>query len=234
MVQTGTYSFGLSGGDLTLECYDRLQIRAPELTIDHMQSIKFSMNLIQSRWTNRGVNLWEITEVTIPLVQGTATYAIDAATVFLAPEVFLRSNPNTSAVSDIILFPLSRADYASIPVKTTQGRPTSYWFDRLISPTITLWPVPDGSAPYEAHYYKAAQQQDMTPQIAVSPDIPFRFQEAYAAEIAAHLAMKWRPESWEKLTAYAKECWQEAAGEDREKVSWWIAPDFSGYFGGGT
>lgn len=229
MAQTGTYNFGLSGADLSLELLDRLQIRGPSITIDHLRSASYSMNLVQSRWTNRGINLWEILEVTIPLVQATATYNIDATTVFLAPEAFLRSVVGGSS-TDIILFPLSRVDYASIPIKTQQGRPTSYWFDRLLQPTITLWPVPDGDATYEFHYYRATQQQDMDPQVTTSPDIPYRFLEAYCAEVAAHMAMKWKPEDWDKLRAYSAECWKEAAGEDREKVSTWIAPDFSGYF----
>lgn len=230
MTTSGTYSYALNGADMSLEIMDRLQIRGPAITIDHIRSLKNSFNLTQSRWSNRGVNLWEIAEVTIPLVQGTATYSIDATTAFLAPESFLRWTTGNAA-TDIILFPLSRVDYASIPQKTQQGRPTSYWFDRLTSPTISLWPVPDGNGPYEFHYYKAQQQQDMNTLYAQNPDLPYRFFEAYCAEVAAHMAMKWRPEALATLVPYAKECWKEASDEDREKTSLYMSPDFSGYFG---
>ncbi len=227
--QTGTYKFGLTGADLSLECLDRLQIRGPAITIDHLSSIANSFNLVQSEWSNRGVNLWEIVEMTIPLVQGTATYPIDVRSMFLAPEAFLRTTVNT-VTKDIVLFPLSRAEFAAIPSKTQQSRPTSYWFDRLLSPTITLWPVPDANGPYELHYWRASQQQDMNATLGALPDIPYRFYEAFCAEVTAHMAMKWRPEIWDKLLAYATERWKEAAGEDREKVSLYIAPDFSGYY----
>jgi hypothetical protein len=47
-----------------------------------------------------------------------------------------------SPSTDRLIFPISRSEYAAYPDKTTQGTPTVFWFDRLIAPTFTLWPVP--------------------------------------------------------------------------------------------
>jgi hypothetical protein len=44
--------------------------------------------------------------------------------------------------TDIFLWPISRNDYAFLPDKEDEGRPTTYWFNRAIYPTITVWPVP--------------------------------------------------------------------------------------------
>lgn len=226
---TGTYAFSMSGADLTLECLDRLQIRGPAITIDHLRSVATTFNLVQSRWTNRGVNLWEIGELSVPLIQGVATYTLDPTIVFLAPESFLRYIVGQSN-TDSILFPLSRGDFAAISDKAQQGRPTTYWFNRQITPAVTFWPTPDATATYEFHYWRARQQQDMNAQMSTLPDIPFRFYEAFAAEVTAHMAMKWRPDMWQALSLYAKECWKESSDEDREKVSFYLTPDFSGYF----
>lgn len=389
---SGTYNFALDGADITIECYDRMQIRPASLTTDHLRSAGRSFNLVQSRWANRGVNLWTVGEVTIPMVQGIGTYAIDPTTIFLAPDTFLRqyqmgspesitpafattihsptvtvtqanngvqvgqyvsivvpvsvgglilvgfylvqstptvntytitagSNATATATggavpvftttanstsasvllnnhnylpgqsftvqvstevggvtffgtytisavtdannfvialnygaatnssggenagqtqiatqnmnatpTDILLYPLSRNDYAAIPLKTQQGRPTSYWFDRLISPTVVIWPQPDANGPYELHYWRAQQIQDVSPQFNQAPQIPYRFFEAFCAAVAAHLAMKWAPQSAQLLNQYAVETWKEASDEDREKVSFYFSPDFTGYF----
>ena len=49
--------------------------------------------------------------------------------------------------TDIFLWPISRNDYAFLPDKQAEGRPTTYWFNRAIYPTITVWPVPPGQQP---------------------------------------------------------------------------------------
>ena len=57
MTTSGTTTFAPSGADLVLEAFERLQIRAAEITADHMVSARRSMNLVQVRWANRGTNL---------------------------------------------------------------------------------------------------------------------------------------------------------------------------------
>jgi hypothetical protein len=131
---------------------------------------------------------------------------------------------------DILLYPLSRNDWAAIPDKSQQGRPTSYWFDRTLSPMLNVWLVPDGNGPYELHYFVCRQIQDANPASGQLGNMPQRFFEAFTADVAAHLAMKWSAERAPLLAAYAKETWVEAADEDREHVPLYISPDLSGYF----
>lgn len=132
---------------------------------------------------------------------------------------------------DILLFPLSRNDYAAIPDKAQQGRPTSYWFDRTPpAQNLYIWLTPDGNGPYELRYYVWRQIQDANVQGGDTPDMPYRFLEALTSAVAAHLAMKWAPDRAQSLAAYAAQCWKEASDEDREKVSWFPVPDMSGYF----
>lgn len=132
---------------------------------------------------------------------------------------------------DITLTPMSRTEWAATPTKTsTSEKPTSYWYDRQISPALHLWPVPDPTGPMELRYFRMRQLQDANPQNTETPDIPYRFEEAFCAALAAHLAVKWKPEVVEILDAKAKETWTEASGEDRERVNLNIQPDLSGYF----
>lgn len=159
--------------------------------------------------------------------------ATSAQTVTMnSGDVLIQTNPNDQAGTaffDQVLYPLSRDDYTSLPNKFIQGRPTSFWFNKQTNPTITFWPVPDGQCYQNLGYYQS-QQQDAKVNGYTLIDIPYRFVEGYCAAVAAHLAMKWRPERFAELSAYAQQMWMEASDADREQVSWYVSPNFQGYF----
>lgn len=137
---------------------------------------------------------------------------------------------STTQPIDRLLTPMSRTDYAAIANKTYQGIVTSYYFDRTISPTVTLWLSPDANGPYELRYNRMRQLQDAALIGSQTMDMPYRFLEAFTAALAAHLAIKWRPEAFDKLAEYAQGAWDEAAYEDRQRVQLSVTPDLSGYY----
>lgn len=136
----------------------------------------------------------------------------------------------TATPTDIQLFPLSRTDYYVIPNKLTQGRPTSFWVNRQISPLFNIWPVPDGNGPYELRYYASRQVQDADIVGGQTLAVPFRMLETFTADLAAHLSLKWAPERMTALANYAAAQWALAADEDRERVSTYLVPSLQGYF----
>lgn len=380
--------------DLTLEVFERLQWRGAALTQDMLVSARRSFNLVFSRWSNLGVNLWRVsdTPIRLPLVQGQTSYDVDASVISILPEAYIRQytmmaavdvnpsvfattistsvltinqtahgmgagnftqivvpvsigglsvsgffvvatvvNPNTFTVdvgtaatstvsggtvpsfttvngsstvtvtqadhgqiagdtyyigvsttaggltltgnytvasvptantftfdagsdatssavvsensgntqiaaqdpsvnpTDRVPFPLSRADYSAIPNKSQQGMPTSFWFNRQINPLLLIWPLPDQNGPYELQYYALKQIEDANNQGAETPNVPYRALETLASAVAAHVAMKWRPEVAPTLQAWADQMWLEFSDADREKVPFYVTPDFSGY-----
>lgn len=228
MTTSGTYTFNPTNSEIVLDAYDRLQIRGPEITAPQIVSARRSLNYILVRMANLGINLWAVDLQSVALVQGTATYSVDPSTVTVL-DVYRRI-VSGGTPQDIILSSLSRTDYASIPNKTTQASPTSYWFDRILAPTITLYPTPDQNSTYTLYYYRMRQLQDSNPQNAQTADIPYRFQEMLASALAAHLAMKWKPDMAAPLQAYADKIWSEAALEDRERVPLYLQPNMDGYY----
>jgi hypothetical protein len=142
---------------------------------------------------------------------------------------------NTDPI-DRILTPMSRSDYAAQPDKGEQAPPTIYVFDRQSTqPTVTLWQVPDGNGPYQLRLYTVRQLRDANALLGQNPDIPYRFSEALCADLALHLARKYPPKPDSGITIAdlklaAAEAWEEAAAEDRERVSMFMVPDFSSYF----
>src|SRR5690242_6137387 len=83
MATTGTYNFDPSLGELTLYAFHLCGVRPAALTQEHMASAVTAANIMQSEWAARGVNLWKVELVTVPLVQGTATYSVDASVIVL-------------------------------------------------------------------------------------------------------------------------------------------------------
>lgn len=134
---------------------------------------------------------------------------------------------------DRIMTPISRNDYAALPNKLIQQPPTQFWFNRqAFQPQVSVYPVPDQNGPYSMFAWNVTQIYDAGITGADKPDVPYRFLEALCADTAAHMSMKWcDTERAAALTAYAQGVWIEAASEDRERVSSFMQPDMSGYFG---
>ena len=139
MTTSGTYSFNPSLGEIVLYAYQNIGVRPTSILQEHMESARMAANMMLSRFSNQGVNLWAVELVTVPLVAGQSTYDVDGSTIMI-----LDAYTTTDSGIDRVIMPISRTEYASYPNKTQQGFPTSYWFDRLVSPKVTLWPVPDG------------------------------------------------------------------------------------------
>ena len=123
---------------------------------------------------------------------------------------------------DIQIGRISRGDYLAIPNKVSQGRPTQFYIDRLITPTITVWPAPTNSTD-QLIYYRVKRIQDVgTSQN--EPDVPFRFLPCLAAGLAYYISVKRSPQRVPLLKAMYDEEWARAAAEDSERVPLRLVP----------
>jgi hypothetical protein len=187
------------------------------------------MNMLLSRWSNMGVNLWKVDTETITLQAGVSTYSVPSDTVMIL-DMYSRT-PSGTTNTDRIMMPISRTEYASYPNKLQQGFPTVFWFDRLISPTVTVWPVPDGSgSPTTITYYRVTQVQDANLPGGETIDVPYRWLDAFANGLAYYLARIWQPQLVGQLKQEADEAYMIAANQDTENVSVYISPMIGGYF----
>lgn len=225
MTTSGTYAFNPSLGEIVLYAYQNIGIRPTSVLQEHMESARMATNMMLSRWSNQGVNLWAVDLIEVPLVAGQTTYAVDGNTVMI-----LDAYTTTGSGIDRVIMPVSRTEYASYPNKAQQGFPTSYWYDRLISPTITLWPVPDGSSATILKYYRVRQIQDANLRNGENAEIPYRWLEAFADGLTYRLARIWAPQMAQMLKAQADESYQIAAIQDVETVPTYISPMIGGYF----
>jgi hypothetical protein len=227
MSTSGTYTYNPSLGEITLYAFNLCGIRNTALLQEHMESARMSANMLLGRWSSQGVNLWCVDLETIPLVQGTATYSVPQNTVVML-DAYVVQNSGNAAINRLIL-PISRSEYASYPNPNQQGFPTTYWFDRLLSPTVTLWPVPDGTQT-SFKYYRVRQIQDSNFTNGQQVEIPYYFMEAFAFGLAQRLAMIWAPDKVAILKPLADESYDIASRQNVETAQQYISPMVSSYF----
>jgi hypothetical protein len=229
LTTSGTYTFNPSLGELTLHAFNLIGLRNTSLTQEHMQSSRIATNLMLANWSNRGVNLWAVDLVTVPLVAGQATYNVDANTVVIL-DAYMQTDNGSGDPIDRIILPVSRTEYASYPNKEQQGFTTTFWFDRLIAPTVTLWPVPDGTSAQYLKYYRVRQIQDSNLQGGQNVEIPYLWLDAFATGLAERLSRIWNPQLVQITKPLADEAYKIAADQNVETAQQYISPQISGYY----
>jgi len=228
MATSASWDFNPALGEIVLYSYNLIGVRNTAVLQEHMAAARMAANMLLSRWSNQGVNLWAVDLITTPLVQGTSTYAVDSNTVMIL-DAYIETDNGSGQPIDRLILPISRTEYASYPNKEQQGFSTTYWFDRLLSPTVTLWPVPDGTTT-SFKYYRVRQLQDANLQNGQQVEIPYLWMEAFAYGLAQRLAVIWAPERVQILKPMADEAYQIAADQNVETAQQYISPMISGYF----
>ncbi len=228
MATSGTYTYNPGLGEITLYAYNLIGVRNTAVLQEHMEAARMASNMMLSRWSNQGVNLWAVDLQTVTLSAGTATYSVPSDTVVML-DTYMRIDDGVNDPIDRLILPVSRSEYASYPNKEQQGFTTTYWFDRLLSPTVTLWPVPDGSAQY-LKYYRVRRIQDSNLQGGEQVEIPYLWLEAFAYGLAQRLATIWAPDKVAILKPLADEAYMIAAEQNVETAQQYISPTLSGYW----
>jgi len=225
---SGTYNFAPSSGDLIITAFQRIRIRPTEILQPHLTQAIIELNLLLVKFSNLQPNLWDVDLQTVPLTQGTATYSVPAETVMIT-NAYIRTGTGTSVI-DRLIFPISNTEYAALPNKTQQGTPTQFWFNRQISPTFTLYLVPDGNGPYTVYYYRVRQIQDAIAGSGLNVEVPYLWLDAIAAGLSHRLARVFAPDLEDKRKMDAEEAWQIAAKQNVENVPLYLAPGLTSYY----
>ena len=164
----------------------------------------------------------------------TLTGATSGATTTLSAAVDFSSVRNTidilSAVvtrdgTDYGIGRLSRDEYLNIPKKTQSGRPSQFYLDRLITPVLKLWPVPDGDT--DIVKFDRLVRMDDADDYTNTMSVPFRFYPCFAAGLAYYLSIKRAPDRIQFLKVMYEEELTRAMTEDRDKASFSITQGLS-------
>jgi hypothetical protein len=219
-----TAAFDLSIDEIVEEAFERCGLQ--DRTGYQLKTARRSLNLLLAEWSNRGLNLWTIQKQTAALaatttqLSGTALFganASDASQIVEITDIVIRdSNNNEYSCS-----PISRSTYLNYTVKTTAGRPTQYYFEKTINPTLYLYPAAD--AAYTVVYYAMLRMKD-SGDYTNNNEIPFSFLPCLTAGLAYYLALKYAPEKIQILKMVYEEEFKRAADTNRENVSSHFVP----------
>jgi hypothetical protein len=224
---SGTYNFAPSMGQAVIYSYGLCGIRPTSLVQQHYETARMATNLLMGRWSSDGVNLWQVDLQRIALCQGQATYPVPSNTIVML-DMYYTLNTGSSEI-DRIMLPVSRSEYASYPNKKQQGAPTVAWYDRLLAPTVTLWPTPNGQQAF-FKYYRLRQTQDSNLANGQNVEIPYYFLDAYCLGLAYRLALTYAQDKVPMLKPLADEAWALAAKQNTETANQYFSPMVQGYW----
>jgi hypothetical protein len=200
MAVSGSKNFELDVAEYIEEAFERcgLELR----TAYDLKTAKRSLNLLLAEWANRGLNQWTISQTSIALTQGTSSYSLDATNptaVIDVLDAFIRRTTNGTP-SDLQMNQISRSEYAAVPDKTAQGRPSQYFVDKQITPKIYLYNAPENST--DVLYVNRIMRMD---------------------------DLKKAPERTGMLKQLYEEEFQRALSQDEDRASFRATPDLRSY-----
>jgi hypothetical protein len=157
-------------------------------------------------------------------------YSLPANTVDVLDVYYNLANGDGTS-TDRYMTPITRQEYAMFPNKSTPGSPSVYWFDRTLTPTMTIW-QPDASVGNTVTVNFMSRLSDVG--AALPGDLPPRFYDALCSDLAWRLGRKYPaglvPGEMADLKQEKVEAWALATKEDREAGGISIRPDLSEYW----
>ena len=236
-INTGTPSYSSTAGfildldALIEEAFERCGLQ--DRTGYELKTSRRSINLMIAEWANRGLNLWTIQqrEATVvagtQMIEGTTLYSVDSAgnatsdandsSQIIDIDSAVMSNSN----GDFSMTKIGRSTYWDYTIKSTQGRPSQYYFERTILPKVYFFPAADST--YTFKYYASLRMTDINA-YTKNAQIPFRFLPCMVAGLAYYVSMKYAPDRIQILKTIYDEEFSRAASQDVEKASYSMVP----------
>tara|TARA_R100001082_G_scaffold50568_1_gene27402 strand:- start:3353 stop:4027 length:675 start_codon:yes stop_codon:yes gene_type:complete len=219
MATSGTKTFQLTIADTIEEAYE---LAGLELRTGYdAETARRSLNIMFADWSNRGVNLWTIEQVTTNLTAGTNSYTLNSYDIDIVSAVIRQIDGSTT--TDLQLTRIGRTEYLNIPDKSSTGRPNQLFLDRQTTPVVKLWPTPDSTYTYRL-VANTIQRIDDASASAQDPEIPSRFMPCMASGLAYYIALKRNPEKAAILKTQYEQDFKLAADEDRNRTSLHFVP----------
>jgi|TARA_R100001244_G_C5163159_1_gene131170 hypothetical protein len=236
-INTGAPSYSSTAGfildldALVEEAFERCGLQ--DRTGYELKTTRRSINLLIAEWANRGLNLWTIQqrEATVvagtQMIEGTTLYSVDSAGNATADAndssqiIDIDSAVMSNSSGDFSMTKIGRSTYWDYTVKSTQGRPSQYYFERTILPKVYFFPEADST--YTFKYYTSLRMTDINA-YTKNAQIPFRFLPCMVAGLAYYVSMKYAPDRIQILKTIYDEEFSRAASQDVEKASYSMVP----------
>ena len=212
MSTSGTITFNLTAREVIEFALKKLRVigSLEHPTADQWETGKQALNLLLKTLQVRAPNLWRQTDGSVALVAGTASYTLSPMP-FRVEECRYRS----AAGIDLPMWENTRQDYKEIPLKTSQGVPTTFYVDyQRASTVLYVWPVPASVTTETVQYTYQRKAQDIASQ-SDDIDIPQEHLETVGYLLADRLQDDFGTD-YVRVTQRAEYLLQQAEAADRE------------------
>jgi hypothetical protein len=191
-----------------------------------LKTARRSLDMLMREWGNRGINMWTLTQFTVPMVAGNDSVTLPIETIDLLDAAW-RTGTGLEQ-NDQTMTRLGGSQWAQIANKTEVGIPSQYYVHRVQPPRLRIWPTPESDGTFVCWGLRTIQDAGA---YTNTVDIPPRFLPALVAGMAYYLALK-SPNAEgrvQMLQAEYERQYMLAAEEDRDRSSFFMVPDMSSY-----
>ena len=218
MATSGTRTFSLSTSDVIEEAYE---LAGLELRTGYdANAARRCLNILFADWSNRGVQLWEVEQVSLDLTKDTASYDLNEYDIDVLDAVLRRTSGGTT--NDLQMERIDRSEYFNIPVKSSTGRPSQFYVERTTTPKIYLYPTPENSTD-KLITYRWRRIQDVN-KSTEDQDLPARFIPCMVSGLAYYISVKKNPQKALMLKQMYEEDFKRAYESDRDRSSLRLVP----------
>lgn len=227
MSTSGSSNYSLTRNDIIQEALELIGVVAAEESpvAADVATADRSLNMMVKGWVAKGINLWRQTEGSLSATAATASFTMGAGGDYTTARPLRISSARISVGGvETPLQEMSRQEYYDLPLKTSTGRPSGYYYDPQLSlGKIYLWPtVASGiTATLKFTYQRTVEDFDAA---GNEPDFPQEWFEAIAYNLAARLAPKFGTTTSPEVAAIAIASLEDLMGWDREPASVFFQP----------
>lgn len=174
-------------------------------------------------WQNKRYNLWTTTSQTLTLTTA-ASYDLDP----IRPLRILSARFNNGS-TETPMIELTRQEYDGLPVKTTTGTPTQFYYDKQREAAkFYVWPLLSSAAGQTVEITYEREIEDQT-DLSAAPDVPGEWWDAVVYNLGVRLMDDFRIKDsalTQRVLIRAKETLDDALGSDVEE-SVFFAGDYA-------
>ena len=197
MTTSGVTSFNVTRDEIIHMALEDVGAFAPDFqlpTAGMMSRSSMRLNAMIKAWQAAGVGLWLNQGFTLPLVANQSSYLLGPAgtPVTARPIGIVEARLyQTLAGTDTPMTVYSREEYMSLPLKTSTGIPTVYFFDpQTVNAVLYIWPVPVDAVNTIRMTVRTPIQDFVN--INETPDFPVEWIDALHFNLALRLAPLYR------------------------------------------
>ena len=132
MTTSGTTTFSMTVSEIVTEARAQLGIQEAEepLQAHELQQGTRALNMMLRAWQADGVKTWTLTEGSITLAQSDKDYVFGSGGSFTTVPLEIMDMRITRNSQDLPMNRMSREEYFDLPLKSSEGYPTQYYYDR--------------------------------------------------------------------------------------------------------